>query len=274
MGSRFFSLQTLRTTDEEGVTFRSPINGDEVRLTPEIAMRAQQNLNSDIAMVFDECTPQPSTLSSTSESMWRSLRWAELSKATYRGEGSVFGIVQGGLYIDLRLECLERLIGIGFDGYAIGGLSVGETTEEMFGVLEALVPDMPDYAPRYLMGVGTPSDLVKGVLLGIDMFDCVLPTRNARNGHLCSWEGLVRIRNARYRHDQEPISGKCCCYACRHFTRAYLHHLDKCHEMLGATLMTIHNLHFYHDLMANMRLHIESGDLMRISKRWLSDWLP
>ena len=271
-GFQVFSLETLRRTDDDGVTFRSPINGDRVRLTPEISMSVQTNLGADIVMVFDECTPQPASMKVTHDSMTRSMVWAKRSKNFYGGNGSLFGIVQGGLYDDLRLENLDRLTTIGFDGYAIGGLSVGETTDEMFGVLNALLPQMPENRPRYLMGVGTPSDLIKGVLLGVDMFDCVLPTRNARNGHVFSWNGIVRIRNAKFRYDPEPLSPNCACYACRHFSRAYIHHLDKCHEMLGATLMTIHNLHFYHELMSRIRACIEKGDLISASRSWLSRW--
>lgn len=271
-GFQVFSLKTLQKTDEDGVTFRSPVNGDEVRLTPEISMRVQRNLGADIAMVFDECTPQPATLNMTRESMLRSVSWAKRSKAIYDGDGAIFGIVQGGLYEELRLASLDALVEVGFDGYAIGGLSVGESPEEMFEILDFLLPYMPEDKPRYLMGVGTPSDLVRGVLTGVDMFDCVLPTRNARNGHVYSWEGIVRIRNARYRDDAEPLSRYCDCYSCRNFSRAYIHHLDKCHEMLGATLMSIHNLHFYHELMARLRSSIEESDLISKAQSWLRMW--
>ena len=261
-GFQVFSLRDIGSVDDSGVTFRSPINGDEVRLTPEISMRTQALLNSDIVMVFDECVRNPATHEVVEDSMLRSMRWAETSKKSYVGNGRLFGIVQGGIYHDLRRRSLETLTEIGFDGYAIGGLSVGESAEETTAVLEELMPQMPEDAPRYLMGVGTPSDLVRGVMLGIDMFDCVMPTRNARNGHLFTWQGVVRIRNARYVDDEGPIDPSCDCYACKSFSRSYIHHLDKCKEMLGCTLMSIHNLYFYHELMSRLREAIEQGSLM------------
>ena len=253
-GFQVFSLSDLSRVDETGVTFKSPINGDQVRLDPAISMQMQTALNSDIVMVLDECIRNDAT-AGTSVShddakapMLRSIEWAKASKHAYQGNGALFSIVQGGLFDDLRTQSLEALQEIGFDGYAVGGLSVGEDIEQMNAVLASLLPQMPSGKPRYLMGVGTPSDLVRGVLLGIDMFDCVMPTRNARNGHLFTWDGVIRIRNARFKHDSEPIDRGCSCYTCANFSRAYLHHLDRCGEMLASTLMSIHNLHFYHEV--------------------------
>ena len=271
-GYQVFSLRENVRLDEEGVTFKSPINGDEVRLSPEISMRMQETLNSDIVMVFDECTSYPATHAEAKSSMLRSVAWAFASKTTYRGEGALFGIVQGSVYDELRTQSLEVLQEIEFDGLAIGGLSVGEDIEEMNAVLSALVPQMPPDQPRYLMGVGTPSDLIRGVLLGIDMFDCVMPTRNARNGHLFTWQGVVRIRNAVHKRDDSPIDPECGCYTCQHFSRAYLHHLDRCHEMLGCTLMSIHNLHFYHELMAALRKRISENTLSTFASRLLAQF--
>lgn len=261
-GFQVFSLGKLRKISEEGVEFLSPVNGDKVSLTPETSMAVQQLLGSDIVMVFDECTPYPASYELASRSMELSLRWAVRSKEAHRGNSSaLFGIVQGGIYSDLRIKSLQGLVAIGFDGYAIGGLSVGEPKNEMMSVLDGLMPVMPKDRPRYLMGVGTPQDLIEGVLRGVDMFDCVLPTRNARNGHLFTSEGIVRIRNSQYKKDLNPLDSLCDCYTCQNYTRAYLHHLDKCKEILGARLNTIHNLRYYQRLMLDLRTAIEQGKL-------------
>lgn len=271
-GYQVHSLRDLAKVDDEGVTFRSPHNGDLLRLTPQKSMSIQRSLGSDIVMAFDECTDYPATLTTVRESMLRSMNWAKQSKHTYEGPGSLFGIVQGGLFEDLRAESLDILQGIGFDGYAIGGLSVGESVEEMFDLLESVVPHLPQSSPRYLMGVGTPSDLLRGVQLGIDMFDCVLPTRNARNGYLFTSQGIVKIRNARYREDQSPVDMNCSCMTCSKFSRAYLHLLDKRGEMLGSTLMTIHNLYYYNELMANVRNAISNQVLAQFVATTQDGW--
>ncbi len=261
-GFQIFSLSDLRDISEEGVTFRSPINGDKVFLNPEISMQIQQSLNADIAMVFDECTPYPADVKTARESMMLSLRWAVRSKEAFTDRtNALFGIVQGGVHLPLREQSLHGLQEIGFDGYAIGGLSVGETRDEMMEMVTEVSSMMPVDQPRYLMGVGTPGDIVECVRRGVDMMDCVLPTRNARNGHLFTSTGVVRIRNAVHRTDIRPLDENCDCYTCRSFSRAYLHHLDKCGEMLGAQLNTIHNLHYYLNLMADLRLAIEKGAL-------------
>lgn len=261
-GFQVFSLNELRKITEEGVHFRSPINGDACFLSPEESMRIQRVLNSDIVMIFDECTPYPADLDVAAKSMQLSLRWAERSKRGHEGNpNALFGIVQGGMHLDLRDQSLAGLAQIGFDGYAIGGLSVGEPKHEMQCVLQHTAPRLPIDKPRYLMGVGTPEDIVEAVVAGIDMFDCVMPTRNARNGHLFTRHGDVRIRNARYRDDMQPVDATCACYTCQHFTRAYLHHLDKSGEILGAMLNTVHNLHYYQDLMRGLRTAIEAGRL-------------
>ena len=257
-GFQVWSLGDLRKISEEGVKFRSPINGDSCFLTPEESMRIQKVLNSDIVMIFDECTPYPATHLEASESMQLSLRWAARSKAAHEGNANaLFGIVQGGMYEDLRDVSLNGLVDIGFDGYAIGGLSVGEPKEDMLRILAHTAPQMPKDKPRYLMGVGTPEDLVAAVSEGIDMFDCVMPTRNARNGWLFTRNGDIKIKNARYRNDTGPLDPDCSCYTCRNFTRGYLHHLYRLGEILGARLNTIHNLHYYQELMAGMRNAIE-----------------
>ncbi|MCL5255888.1 MAG: tRNA guanosine(34) transglycosylase Tgt, partial [Gammaproteobacteria bacterium] len=244
-GFQVFSLGDLRKISEEGVTFRSPINGEKILLTPEKSMEVQRELGSDIVMIFDECTPYPATVKQAEDSMQLSLRWAERSKAAHGdNESALFGIIQGGMYEDLRDVSLNGLTAIGFDGYAIGGLSVGEPKDDMMRILEHTAPQMPEDKPRYLMGVGKPEDLVEAVRRGIDMFDCVMPTRNARNGHLFTSEGVVKIRNARHRTDTSPLDAECDCYTCKNYSRAYLHHLDRCNEILGARLNTIHNLHF------------------------------
>ncbi|HTF96587.1 MAG TPA: tRNA guanosine(34) transglycosylase Tgt [Cellvibrio sp.] len=253
-GFQVFSLGKLRKITEEGVTFKSPINGSKVFLDPETSMQVQRDLGSDIVMIFDECTPYPATIHEARESMELSLRWAKRSKIAHGDNPSaLFGIVQGGMYDNLRSESLRGLTEIGFDGYAIGGLSVGEPKEDMLRILENLTPQMPKHKPRYLMGVGKPGDIVDAVRRGVDMFDCVMPTRNARNGHLFTSEGVVKLRNAKYRDDIGPLDPLCDCYTCKNFSRSYLHHLDKCNEMLGATLNTIHNLRYYQRIMADMR---------------------
>jgi queuine tRNA-ribosyltransferase len=272
-GFQVWSLGALRKLTEEGVAFRSPVNGDAVFLSPETSMNVQRNLGSDIVMVFDECTPYPATEAEARTSMELSMRWARRSRLAHDGNpNALFGIVQGGMFTDLRSESLEGLVEIGFDGYAIGGLSVGEPKNEMTRVLEDLLPRMPEQAPRYLMGVGTPADLVHAVALGVDMFDCVLPTRNARNGYLFTSRGVVKIRNARHRGNQAPLDGDCACYTCSNFARGYLHHLDRCGEMLGATLMTIHNLHYYQHLMARLRSAIQDGTFGALIETLQHDW--
>jgi queuine tRNA-ribosyltransferase len=261
-GFQVWSLGPLRKVREEGVTFASPINGDRLLLTPEISIRIQRALDSDIAMVFDECTPYPATPDEAAASMELSLRWARRSRDEWRGAGSpnaLFGIVQGGMYGELRDASLAGLADIGFDGYAIGGMSVGEPKDEMLAVLDHIAPRLPADRPRYLMGVGTPEDMVAGVAAGIDLFDCVLPTRNARNGWLYTRFGDVKIRNAKHRTDTRPLDETCGCYTCGHFTRAYLHHLQRVNEILGARLNTIHNLHYYLWLTAGMRDAIAAG---------------
>ena len=261
-GFQVFSLGALRKISEEGVKFQSPINGDACFLTPEESMRIQRVLSSDIVMVFDECTPYPATMDEARQSMQLSLRWAARSKAAHAdNSNALFGIVQGGVYEPLRDESLAGLTRIGFDGYAIGGLSVGETKEEMLRILHHTAPQLPADKPRYLMGVGTPQDLIDAVQAGVDMFDCVLPTRNARNGWLYTSGGVVKLRNARYRDDLTPLDAQCDCYTCQHFTRAYLHHLQKVNEILGARLNTLHNLHFYQRLMQRLRAAIAAGTL-------------
>ncbi len=261
-GFQVFSLGEMRKITEEKVTFRSPVDGSPVTLSPEIAMQVQRDLGSDIVMIFDECTPYPATEKQARDSMELSLRWAKRSKEAHEGNpAALFGIVQGGMYESLRDRSLEGLTDIGFDGYAIGGLSVGEPKEDMIRILDHLPPKMPADKPRYLMGVGRPEDIVEAVRRGVDMFDCVMPTRNARNGYLFTSTGIVKIRNARHRHDTLPLDERCDCYTCRNFSRSYLHHLDKCGEMLGAQLNTIHNLRFYQNLMSGLREAIEAGTL-------------
>ncbi|MGE0874500.1 MAG: tRNA guanosine(34) transglycosylase Tgt [Burkholderiales bacterium] len=267
-GFQVFSLAPMRKLTEEGVRFASPVNGDRMLLTPEESMRIQRVLGSDVAMVFDECTPYPATRAEAQQSMQLSLRWAARSRHAFEGSpNALFGIVQGGMYEDLRDASLEGLTGIGFEGYAIGGLSVGEPKEDRGRILAHCAPRLPAEKPRYLMGMGTPEDLIDGVLAGIDMFDCVMPTRNARNGWLFTQHGDVKIRNARYRGDTAPLDDACACYCCRHFTRAYLHHLQKSNEILGARLNTIHNLHYYLALMRELRGAIEAGVLQETAAR-------
>ncbi len=256
-GFQVFSLGDLRKITEEGVTFRSPVNGDKVFLGPEESMAVQRALGSDIVMCFDECTPYPADEHQTRESMQLSLRWAQRSKEAHGDNPSaLFGIVQGGMFEALRAESAAGLREIGFDGYAIGGLSVGEPKEDMLRVLDHTTPRLPVERPRYLMGVGKPEDLVEAVRRGIDMFDCVLPTRNARNGHLFTRHGDLKIRNACHERDTRPLDEDCGCYTCRNYSRSYLRHLDKTHEILGARLNTIHNLYYYQELMQGLRAAI------------------
>ena len=259
-GFQVFSLGAMRKIVEEGVHFRSPIDGAKVFLSPEISMQIQYSLNSDIVMQFDECTPYPATPSEADTSLELSLRWGERCKNAHEKLGNknaLFGIIQGSMYRNLREKSLEGLLAIGFDGYAIGGLSVGEPKEEMMAVLDYLPDDMPADKPRYLMGVGKPEDIVEAVRRGVDMFDCVMPTRNARNGHYFTTFGAVKIKNAVHRFDQSQLDSACDCYTCQNFSRAYLHHLFKCNEMLSAQLGTIHNLRYYQRLMADIRQSIE-----------------
>lgn len=261
-GFQVFSLAAMRKITEAGASFRSPINGDLVELTPERSMQVQRDLDADIAMIFDECTPFPATETEARRSMELSLRWAARSRAEFdrlENPHALFGIVQGGMYLPLRHESLEGLTRIGFHGYAIGGLAVGEPREERERVLDAMNPALPKDRPRYLMGVGTPDDLLSAVERGIDMFDCVMPTRNARNGHLFTSTGVVRIRNSQYEKDMRPLDENCDCTTCRNYTRAYLRHLDRCGEILGARLNSIHNLHFYQTHMRGIRTAIEQG---------------
>lgn len=259
-GFQVFSLGAMRKISEEGVHFRSPVDGAKVFLSPEISMQIQHSLNSDIVMQFDECTPYPATQIEAQKSLELSLRWGErcINEHSKLGnKNALFGIVQGSMYEELRMQSLNALVDMNFDGYAIGGLSVGEPKDEMIKVLNYLPNRMPSDKPRYLMGVGTPSDIIEAVRRGVDMFDCVMPTRNARNGHLFTSTGAVKIKNAVHRHDTAPLDGECNCYTCTHFSRAYLHHLHKCGEMLSAQLGTIHNLHYYQNLMQGIRTAIE-----------------
>ena len=270
-GFQVFSLGELRKISEEGVQFASPINGDRLHLTPEESMRIQEVLNSDVAMVFDECTPYPATEKEAADSMRLSMRWARRSRDRFAKKNLLFGIVQGGVYEALRDESLEKLRSIGFDGYAIGGLAVGEPKEDRSRILAYVAPKLPADKPRYLMGMGTPEDLIEAVGAGVDMFDCVLPTRNARNGWLFTRFGDIRIRNARYRDDTAPLDEKCGCHTCRHFSRAYLYHLQKTNEILGARLNTLHNLHYYQELMAALRLSLEESSFPQTAKTLLAD---
>lgn len=270
-GFQVYSLGDLRKITEQGVHFKSPINGDNCFLSPEESMRIQHTLNSDIVMVFDECTPYPADETTTRLSMELSLRWAERSKKAHAGNNNaLFGIVQGGMYEHLREQSLAGLQEIGFDGYAIGGLSVGEPKSEMLRILKHTAPLLPMDKPRYLMGVGTPSDLVQAVALGVDMFDCVLPTRNARNGWLYTRHGIIKLRNSQYRFDTSPPDPHCNCYTCAHFSRSYLHHLQRTNEMLGAHLNTAHNLHYYQQLMQEIRTAIENNQFEQFVQEFLA----
>jgi queuine tRNA-ribosyltransferase len=283
-GFQVFSLGAMRKIAEDGVRFASPVNGDRLLLTPEISMQIQHVLNSDVAMIFDECTPYPATLDEAAHSMRLSLRWAQRSRAAFdalNAESAVvdpafapnalFGIVQGGMYERFRDESRAGLEEIGFDGFAIGGLSVGEPREEMQRTLAHTAPRLPSSKPRYLMGVGTPEDIVHAVGHGIDMFDCVLPTRNARNGWLFTRFGDIKIRNAKHRDDTGPLDGSCACYTCRNFSRAYLHHLQRTSEILGARLNTLHNLHYYQWLMAGLRTSLEDGSFDHFVQQFQKD---
>lgn len=261
-GFQVFSLGAMRKITEEGVKFSSPVNGEKIMLTPERSMQVQRSLGSDVVMIFDECTPYPATHKESKDSMELSLRWAQRSKDAHGDNPSaLFGIVQGGMYEDLREISVNGLKAIEFDGYAIGGLSVGEPKADMIRILDHTAPLIPDNKPRYLMGVGKPEDLVEGVRRGIDMFDCVMPTRNARNGHLFVTNGVLKIRNARHKTDTSALDPECDCYTCKNYSRAYLHHLDKCKEILGSQLNTLHNLHFYQRIMKGLRQAIENNTL-------------
>jgi len=275
-GFQVFSLKSLRRITEEGVRFRSPLDGAEVRLTPEDAMDVQLALRSDIAMALDDCTGHPATEGEARESMERSMRWAARSHAHYHRAdvadvpGGLFGIVQGGMHAALRLASLEALLRLDWPGLAVGGLAVGESEEERLSVLESLLPHMPAGLPRYLMGVGRPEDIVAAVMRGIDLFDCVMPTRHARNGHLFTSSGVMNIRNSVYQDDLSPVDAACDCYTCRNYSRAYLRHLDRCNEILGSRLNTIHNLHFYMGLMRSLRAAIAAGDLAAWARGFLT----
>ena len=274
-GFQVFSLRERAKVSADGVAFRSPVNGDAIWLTPERAIAAQHNLGADVVMSFDECTPYPASAEAAAASMRLSMEWARRGRERHGDHPSLlFGIVQGGMHPRLRSESVAALTALGFDGYAVGGLSVGEPKEEMRRVLAHTAAILPADRPRYLMGVGTPADLVFGVRQGIDMFDCVLPTRNARNGHLFTSHGVVRIRNARHRMDPAPVDEACDCYTCGNFSRAYLHHLDRAGELLAPMLMTIHNLRFYHALMAQLRGAIEAGTLADFARTAIGGWSP
>jgi queuine tRNA-ribosyltransferase len=273
-GFQVFSLDALRKISEDGVRFASPINGDKLLLTPEESMRIQHDLNSDVVMIFDECTPYPADHDRAGESMRLSMRWARRSRDAHDALGNtnaLFGIVQGGMHEDLRDESLAGLADIGFDGYAIGGLSVGEPKDDMQRILAHTAPRLPEHAPHYLMGVGTPEDLVNAIAHGIDMFDCVMPTRNARNGWLFTRYGDIKLKNARYKDDTGPVDASCDCHTCANFSRAYLHHLHRCNEMLGARLNTLHNLHFYQRFTREAREAIEAGRYGQWSEAFLMD---
>jgi len=268
-GFQVFSLGKLRKITEQGVHFKSPINGSNIFLGPEESMQVQRDLGSDIVMIFDECTPYPADVRTAEVSMRLSLRWAQRSKDAHGDNPSaLFGIVQGGMHEHLRDESLAGLTDIGFDGYAIGGLSVGEPKEDMIRILDHLSTRLPQDKPHYLMGVGRPEDLVEAVSRGIDMFDCVMPTRNARNGHLFTHQGVIKIRNSRYKTDTGPLDPLCDCYTCKNYSRSYLNHLDRTGEMLGPRLNTIHNLHYYQTLMAGLRDAISSGTLEQFTREF------
>jgi queuine tRNA-ribosyltransferase len=268
-GFQVFSLGKLRKITEQGVKFKSPVNGDTCFLTPEVCMHIQRSLNSDIVMIFDECTPYPADELTARESMELSLRWAERSKQAHAdNSNALFGIVQGGMHENLRNQSLAGLQTIGFDGYAVGGLSVGEPKDDMQRILKHTTALLPIDKPRYLMGIGTPADIIHAVAQGIDMFDCVLPTRNARNGWLYTQNGIIKLRNSRYRLDTTPPDKQCNCYTCRHFTCAYLHHLQRTNEILGAQLNTIHNLHYYQQIMTEIRAAIETGQFEKYAREF------
>lgn len=271
-GFQVFSLGKMRKIKEEGVTFNSPVSGSKIFMGPEESMEVQRKLGADIVMIFDECTPYPASHAVAADSMRLSMRWAKRSKDAHGDNpAALFGIVQGGMYEDLRIESIKGLTDIGFDGYAIGGLSVGEPKDEMMSTLDFTEPHMAKDKPRYLMGVGKPEDLVEGVRRGIDMFDCVMPTRNARNGFLFTHDGVVKIRNAVHKTSLEPLDKRCDCYTCKNYTRAYLHHLDKCGEIQGARLNTIHNLHYYQTLMRGMRDALTAGTFAAFVEQFYAD---
>jgi queuine tRNA-ribosyltransferase len=266
-GFQVFSLAKMRKISEKGVVFQSPIDGAKVELTPESSMQVQKDLGSDIVMIFDECTPYPATETEASESMELSLRWADRCKKAHEGNpNALFGIVQGGMYPSLRHRSAKALTEIGFDGYAIGGLSVGEPEDERNNVLNETLPLLPEDKPRYLMGVGTPSDIIESVRRGVDMFDCVIPTRHARTGFLYTSKGIIKIRNSKYTDDIRPLDEQCDCYTCKNYSRSYLRHLDKCKEILGVRLNTIHNLHYYQNLMRDIRSAIESDSFEQFAE--------
>ncbi|MGI9290920.1 MAG: tRNA guanosine(34) transglycosylase Tgt [Gammaproteobacteria bacterium] len=271
-GFQVWSLTTRNKVSEKGVEFKAPTDGHRVMLTPEVSMEVQNALGSDIQMIFDECTKYPATIDEARESMELSLRWAKRSRVRFdeldNPDRVLFGIVQGGMYPGLRTESLEGLLETGFEGMALGGLSVGEPLEERTRVLDHIMPQMPDDKPRYLMGVGLPTDILDAVERGVDMFDCVIPTRHARNGYLFTSTGTLRIRNSRHREDTRPLDENCACYTCRNYSRAYLRHLDACGEMLGSRLQTIHNLHFYLQLMRDIRAAIEQGEFDRFNREF------
>ncbi len=271
-GFQVFSLGEMRKISEEGVKFRSPVDGAKIFLGPESAIQVQHELGSDIIMAFDECTPYPATLQEARYSMELSMRWAQRCvEAHGDNPAALFGIVQGGMWVELREESIARLLEADFPGYAMGGLSVGEPKEEMRHIVETCVDQLPKHKPRYLMGVGTPADIVHGVSHGVDMFDCVMPTRNARNAYLFTSKGLLKLRNAKYRTDTAPLDENCDCYTCQNFSRAYLYHLDKCREILGAELNTIHNLHYYQTLMRGLREAISAGELAQFIRKFEQD---
>ncbi|NRA83772.1 MAG: tRNA guanosine(34) transglycosylase Tgt [Gammaproteobacteria bacterium] len=272
-GFQVFSLGAMRKITEEGVHFRSPINGEKVFMDAEVSMSIQYDLGSDIVMIFDECTPYPATWDEAKDSMEMSLRWAQRSRDEFdrlENPNALFGIIQGGVYEDLRDISMAGLTGIGFDGYAVGGLAVGEPKEDMHRILRHVLPRLPEDKPRYLMGVGKPEDIVEGVRRGVDMFDCVMPTRNARNGHLFTTSEIVKIRNAKHKTDTSPLDSECDCYTCKNYSRGYLHHLDKCNEILGARLNTIHNLRFYQRIMTELRSAIEENRLEKYVEHFYS----
>jgi queuine tRNA-ribosyltransferase len=272
-GYQVFSLAKNRKITEEGVEFNSSLNGNKLTLTPEICMDLQTGYGVDIAMVLDECTPYPATNIEAEESMNLSLRWAQRSRDAFKSnKASLFGIIQGGVFEEHREKSLEELLKIEFEGYALGGLSVGEPKEDLYRIVKHIAPKMPENKPRYLMGVGTPMDIVKSVESGIDMFDCVIPTRHARNGYLYTSKGVIKIRNSQHRESLKPLDESCDCYTCKNFSRSYLHHLDKTKEMLGSTLQTIHNLTFYINLMRNLRVSIETGTLQSFIREFELTW--
>ena len=272
-GFQVFSLGKMRKITEEGVSFRSPKDGSSIFMGPEESMQIQKKLGSDIVMIFDDCTPYPAEKSEVDQSMQLSLRWAKRSLMEHqrlKNKNALFGIIQGGMHKDLRIQSAESLIEMNFDGYAIGGLSVGEPKEEMMKVLDFLPEQMPTDKPRYLMGVGTPLDLVEGVAMGVDMFDCVMPSRNARNGYLFTSEGVVKIRNAKYKLDTAPLDPNCSCNTCKNYSRSYLHHLQKTNEILGSRLNTFHNLYYYQDLMRSIRKAIKSDTFDNFRQSFLA----